>query len=266
MLKRNKIYCGDCVDVMQQIDAAAIDLTVTSPPYDNLRDYEGYIFNFEGIAKELFRITKEGGVVVWIIGDATIDGDESGTSFKQALRFKEIGFKLHDTMIYRNPGTGAKGSNYCYWQAFEYMFVFVKGKIKTVNRLKDKKNKCYGTRSTSGRKSKETKTRLHPREGTLIQKYGIRENIWTISAGHGHGDETKHPAPFPEQLAKDHIISWCNERDLVLDPMAGSGTTCKMAKLNNRDYIGIDISPKYCEIARKRLNKIPVRLDTFFDG
>lgn len=266
MLKRNKIYCGDCVDVMQQIDAAAIDLTVTSPPYDNLRDYEGYIFNFEGIAKELFRITKEGGVVVWIIGDATIDGDESGTSFKQALRFKEIGFKLHDTMIYRNPGTGAKGSNYCYWQAFEYMFVFVKGKIKTVNRLKDKKNKTYGDRSTSGRKSKETKTRLHPREGTLIQKYGIRENIRTISAGHGHGDETKHPAPFPEQLANDHIVSWSNEGDLVLDPMAGSGTTCKMAKLNNRDYIGIDISPKYCEIARKRLNKIPVRLDTFFDG
>ena len=171
-----------------------------------------------------------------------------------------IGFKLLDTMIYKNPGTGAKGSNNCYWQSFEYMFVLTKGSIQTVNRLKDKRNIWAGTKSTSGMKQHQIGTRLHPSKGTVIQTYGIRDNVWIIPSGHGHGEETNHPAVFPEQLANDHILSWSNEGDLVLDPMCGVGTTCKMARMNNRNYIGIDISSKYCEYARKRLAKIPVRL------
>jgi len=252
----NKIIQGDCLKVMKQMPDNCVDLTVTSPPYDNLRDYEGFVFNFEGIAQQLYRVTKTGGVVVWVVGDATIDGSETGTSFRQALYFKELGFNLHDTMIYQVPGAGAKGSNKCYWQVFEYMFVFTKGKISTVNRIKDKKNIKRGTKCTSNKQARDgVGTRLHPKEGTVVGKFGYRDNVWVVPSGNGHGDYTGHPAPFPEKLAKDHIISWSNENDLILDPFTGSGTTAKMASLMNRNYIGIEISPEYCEIARKRVQE-----------
>ena len=260
----DEIVCGDCLEEMRAFPAECIDLTVTSPPYDNLRKYHGYTFDFEGIAKELFRVTKPGGVVVWVVGDATIKGSETGTSFKQALYFKEIGFKLHDTMIYHKsdykPLTHKR-----YEQAFEYMFIFSKENIKTFNGIKDKNNVCFGQtfrgtyraedgsmHLTSGRKSRK-----------LISEYGLRPNVWTIQTTRGMypSMEYKHPAPFPEQLASDHILSWSNPGDLILDPMCGSGTTCKMAKYHNRHYIGIDISGEYCDIARKRIAAIPARLD-----
>jgi DNA modification methylase len=247
---------GDCAEVLGTIPPESVDLTVTSPPYDNLRKYKGYTFCFESIARELYRVTKPGGVVVWVVGDATINGSETGTSFRQALYFKEIGFNLHDTMIYRIPGTGAKGSNYCYWQAFEYMFILSKGKPATVNRLQDKPNKKAGTVCTSNKQSREgVKTRLHPAGGTVVQDFGIRDNVWTIPSGNGHSEYTGHPAPFPESLARDHILSWSNEGDTVLDPMMGSGTTGKMAVLNNRNFIGIEIAAEYMEIAERRIQE-----------
>ncbi|MEK7482270.1 MAG: transcriptional repressor LexA, partial [Patescibacteria group bacterium] len=140
-LPLNKIICGDAVDVMKTFPPDSIDLVVTSPPYDELRNYKGYSFNFEGIAKGLFRVIKQGGVVVWVVGDETIKGDETGSSFRQALYFKECGFKLFDTMIYSKPPRGAVGNNKTYWQSFEYMFIFSKGNPKTVNLIKDRKNK-----------------------------------------------------------------------------------------------------------------------------
>jgi len=235
-----------------------IDLTVTSPPYDNLRTYDGYSFDFEGIAKELYRITKEGRVVVWVVGDATIKGSETGTSFKQALYFKEIGFNLYDTMIYTQPPRGACGNNNTYWQSFEYMFIFSKGIPKTINLLMDRENK-------DSRKGDRGTKRLQ--NGELIKlsrggysKFGRRTNVWEYNTGKGHSTKDdiacKHPAIFPEQLAQDHILSWSNEGDIVLDPMAGSGTVLKMAKMTNRNYIGIEISPQYVEIAKKRISGV----------
>jgi len=255
----NKIICGDCLEVMKGIDDNSIDLTVTSPPYDNLRNYNGYSFNFKGIVKELYRVTKEGGVVVWVVGDATINGSETGTSFKQALYFKEIGFNLHDTMIYHKNNFAYPPVNR-YFQVFEYMFVFSKGKPKTYNLIKVKTkyiNKKIGMKNST--------TRL--KNGKIIKnKYlsykpeRIKENIWLYNGGYGKSSldkiAFKHPAIFPEKLAQDHIISWSNKGDIVLDPMCGSGTTCKMAKENGRKYIGIDVSEEYCEIARRRIKAI----------
>ena len=251
------IINGDCVEEMKKLPDSHIDLTVTSPPYDNLRDYDGYSFNFKDIAKELFRITKDGGVVVWVVSDSTIKGSETGTSFKQALYFKEIGFNLHDTMIYRcnKPPLTHKR----YEQGFEYMFVFTKGKIKTFNPIM-KRNKYFGQnclRNGDWASGKDNSA-MRQREGNKkIKEFGIVDNVWRYETG---GNKTtkdkiafKHPAIFPEKLAEDHILSWSNERDLVLDPMCGSGTTCKMAKLNNRNYIGIDCSEEYCKIAKERL-------------
>ena len=247
MLEINKIHCGDCLELMPSIDDKTIDLTVTSPPYDNLRDYNGYIFDFEGIATELYRVTKDGGVVVWIVGDATIKGSETGTSFRQALYFKEIGFRLHDTMIWKKESFSNPFPNR-YHQVFEYMFIFTKGKNKTFNPIIDRTNKHQGEIVSST--VREADGSLNKRTPKKINEYGKRFNVWEQTV---HKQKGGHPAPFPERLANDHIISWSNEHDIVLDPMCGSGTTCKMAKLNNRNYIGIDISQEYVDIANKRL-------------
>ena len=222
-----------------------VDLTVTSPPYDNLRTYKGFVFDYQSMLKELYRITKDGGVVVWIVGDATIKGTETGTSFKQALYAKEeCGFNLHDTMIYAKNGTGACGSNYCYWQAFEYMFVFSKGKPKTVHRLTNGVPRTKGGKKT-GRMTKDGKQKIEIRSSEK-NKEQIRNNIWYYNVGFtNQDDKTGHPAVFPEDLSKDHILSWSNENDIVFDPMCGSGTTCKEAYLLHRNFIGVDMSEEY---------------------
>lgn len=251
----NKIYCMDNVKGMSLLPDGFVDLTVTSPPYDNLRTYNGYSFDFEGVAKQLFRVTKVGGVLVWVVGDATIKGSETGTSFKQALYFKKIGFNLHDTMIY-DKDSFQKPSHNRYWSCFEYMFVFSKGKPKTSNMIHDRLNSQRGKKVSSKtvRNSDGTTSKRKP---VIISEYGKRKNIWSYSSGYGKGTTDKcayaHPAMFPEALARDHITSWSNEGDLVLDPFMGSGTTAKVAKMLNRNYLGFDISQEYVDIANERL-------------
>ena len=255
----NKVTQGDCLEVMKQIPDKSVDLTVTSPPYDNLRDYKGYSFNFKGIAKQLLRVTKDGGVIVWIVGDATIDGGETGTSFNQALHFKEIGFNLYDTMIYEKYSKPLTHKRY--EQRFEYMFVFTKGKLEKFNGIRDVKNRYFGDRISSTTRERDGKTYdcSGKKKGSTISKFGLRGNIWRYATGHNKSTNDlfsfKHPAIFPEKLAKDHIISWSNKGDLVLDPMCGSGTTLKVAKELGRNFIGIEISPEYCKIANQRLQQ-----------
>lgn len=250
-----KLILGDCLDKMKDIADNSIDLTVTSPPYDNLRTYGGVIDGwsfekFQGIAKELYRITKEGGVVVWVVGDATIKGSETGTSFKQALYFMECGFNLHDTMIYEKA-QACFGSNKCYLQSFEYMFVFSKGNPKALNLLRDRKNIRSGieSMSTTGISKDGVMPLRHKKE---MKEYGKRKNIWCYGVG---GGKTGHPAVFPESLANDHIISWSNEGDTIFDPFTGSGTTGKMAILNNRNFIGIELNEEYFKIAERRIEE-----------
>ena len=246
----NKIYNENCLDTMAKMPDNFIDLTVTSPPYDDLRTYNGYCFDFENVAKELFRVTKQGGVVIWIVGDATIKGSETGTSFRQALYFKEIGFNIHDTMIYRKINYIPLTHNR-YEQEFEYMFVFSKGKPKTFNPIMVE-CKTKGSK-TNGRTFYQTNSQNTPTEGhknDAVKEYKQKGNVWDVPTNAG---AKGHPAQFPERLANDHIVSWSNEGDLVYDPFMGSGTTAKMAMLNNRKYIGSEISKEYCEIAEQRL-------------
>lgn len=257
-MEKYKLILGDCLDKMKEMDDSCIDLTVTSCPYDNLRTYDGVIdtWNFEkfkDIAKELYRVTAEGGVVVWVIGDSTVKGSETGTSFRQALYFMELGFNLHDTMIW-NKGSFAFPSKGRYHQVFEYMFIFSKGTPKTFNPIKDRENKYVGTRGASGRKANGER---NTGKSEVREKWGQRFNIWNYPIGGGHSASDKiafeHPAIFPEKLAEDHILSWCNEGDVVFDPFMGSGTTGKMAILNNRKFIGIELNEKYFEISKKRI-------------
>jgi len=240
---------------MAGMEDGCVDLTVTSPPYDNLRTYKdslewgGHIW--KPILEQLYRITKDGGVVVWVVGDATIKGSETGTSFKQALFAMECGFNLHDTMIYQKA-QACFGSNKCYLQAFEYMFIFSKGIPSVLNFIRDRPNKRSGVESmgagglgVDGSKAKRIKKEM----GAT----GKRKNVWEYGVG---GGKTGHPAVFPEKLANDHIISWSNEGDTVFDPFMGSGTTGKMAKLNKRAFIGIEKVEEYFKIAQDRIKRI----------
>lgn len=244
----NRIYCENNLETMARMPDNFIDLTVTSPPYDNLRTYNGYSFDFESVAKELFRVSKTGGVVVWNVNDSTKDGSESGVSFRQALFFKECGFNLHDTMIWVKDGGGAVGSNKCYTQNFEYMFVFSKGVPATYNLIRDKPNMSYGIdKSGVGRRKATGEHKVETRKQS--QEFSRRNNWWYIPPERGD-----HPAVFPEQLANDHILSWSNVGDLIYDPFLGSGTVAKMALVNSRRFIGSEISQEYCDIASKRIN------------
>lgn len=256
---------GDCLELMKIFPDNSIDLTVTSPPYDNLRTYNGnaeqWNFDkFKAVAKELYRVTKKGGVLVWVVGDATNKGSETGTSFRQALWFKECGFNLHDTMIYEKNSSSfpaAKNSKR-YTQIFEYMFVFSKGKIRQdIVLLCDKPNKWAGHTNWG-------KNTHYDRDGKLkttkdikpVPPFSLRNNIWKYTVG--FNDKTGHPAVFPEQLAQDHILSWSNEGDMVLDCFMGSGTTGKMATLNNRNFIGIEIDEQYYKMAERRVKELEI--------
>lgn len=251
-LELNQIYNMNCLDGLRLMDAETIDLTITSPPYDNLRNYNGYQFDFENIAKELFRITKPCGVVVWVVGDATIKGSETGTSFSQALFFKDLGFNLHDTMIYQKQNYMPLTHNR-YEQSFEYMFVLSKGKPKTFHPIMIE-TKGAGHEYNLSRKgycnSIAESAQRRRNQSIVIKSQKIKSNIFTYAVG---SRKVNHPAPFPEQLAADQIVSWSNEGDIVLDPFMGSGTTAKMALKNNRQYIGFEISKEYCDIANARV-------------
>ena len=257
MLELNKIYCMDNIQGMAKLGKETVDLTVTSPPYDDLRNYNGYSFPFEDIANELYRITKQGGVVVWVVGDATKNGCESLTSFKQAIYFVEqCGFNLHDTMIYAKQNPIPLTHNR-YEQQFEYMFILSKGKPKTFNGLKEK-SKYGGEMASRTRSFYKTNTESEPtiqNKRDVISDEKLRNNIWYYIVGSTQTGKIKHPAMFPEQLASDQILSWSNENDLVYDCFIGSGTTAKMSILNNRKYIGSELSKEYYEIALNRISE-----------
>lgn len=246
-LPLDTIVCGDNCEVMRAMPSESIDLVVTSPPYDDLRTYGGHGWDFYGVAWNLKRLLKPGGVIVWNVNDATKDGSETGTSMRQALHFQGIGLNLHDTMIWEKTGSGALGSQDCYGQNFEYVFILSKGKPKALNLIEDRRNVI-----TSGRVAvnghltadKQSVSRVVERK-----EYGKRTNVWRMAPA----QRTEHPAPFPDELARDHILSWSNEGDVVLDPFSGSGTTARMAKDNGRRYIGIEVNPEYVEISQQRL-------------
>jgi site-specific DNA-methyltransferase (adenine-specific) len=258
----NKIYCESNTETTAKMPDNFLDLTVTSPPYDDIRDYKGFAFDIDLLTTELYRVTKQGGVVVWIVADQTVNGSETGTSFKQALKFMDAGFNLHDTMIYQKAGFPFPEKTR-YNPVFEYMFVFSKGKPKTVNLIEDKLNKYSGDKVArpSGQRQKNGELKENSayrnNKSKEVKLYGVRDNIWYYAIGKGNStsDEVafEHPAIFPEKLAFDHIKTWTNEGDLVYDCFMGSGTTAKAAIAANRKYIGSEISKEYYDIIQKRL-------------
>lgn len=254
------IYNGDCLEVMKELPDKSVDSVLTSPPYDDLRYYQGFEFQFEKVAKGIIRLLKVGGSLIWVCGDQVLNGSETGTSFKQALFFKDNGLKLHDTMIYEKDGFPYPEANR-YNQCFEFMFVFIKGNLKTFNPIEDRKN-TYGNVKLTIKRGREKDGSMRDKNSfgdNIIKEYGKRFNIWRYAVGYGKSSKDKfvfeHPAVFPEKLAKDHIISWSNPGDTILDPFLGSGTTARACKDLGRKCIGIEISQKYCDIAVKRLGQ-----------
>lgn len=263
-MKVNEVYCGECADVLQkEFPDNCVDLIVTSPPYDDLREYDGkYVFDFNKIAIQLSRVIKDGGVIVWVVADETKDFCESLTSFKQAIFFvEECGLNLLDTMIYEKangpaPYPGLR--RYPSW--FEYMFIFSKGRPKTFNPISDVLTKSGGGKLNKGMTSRQPDGSLRKTGSYITKDYRMRHNVWRYDVGFNKDTKDKialkHPARFPEQLARDHILTWSNPGDVVLDPMCGSGTTLKMAKMLGRKWVGIDINPEYVDISRQRVKSV----------
>ena len=245
------IHTGDCAEVMRQMPSDFVDLTVTSPPYDNLRDYKGYGFDFENIAAQLLRVTKPGGIVVWVVGDR-VNGGRSLTSFRQAIHFQDAGFRVHDAMIYRKKNTPFMRRN-AYTNCYEFMFVLSKGRPNTFNPLTEETAR-NGYEMLVYNKGPDGVNKKVMKE---LKKEKTLTNVWSYAVGLGGTTSDRyafdHPAMFPEKLAKDHILSWSNPGDIVLDPMCGAGTTLKMAAAHERRYIGIDIAEEYTAIAKRRV-------------
>ena len=258
-----QITNGDSAVVLSSIKSNSVDLVVTSPPYDELRDYNNdsvWDFNsFKKIARQLYRVIKDGGVVVWVVGDSVVKGNKSLSSFKQALYFQQIGFNMFDVIIYEKAGTAPPHKNR-YFNAFEYMFVLSKGNPKTINLLEDKPNKWANHTTFGNVTRREQDGSLTPKGRKVVKPFGVRTNIWRYNNGKGFSTKDKiayeHPAIFPEKLVQDHIISWSNEGDIVLDPFCGSGTVAKVATMLNRKWVGIEISSEYCKIANERLGLV----------
>lgn len=247
------LHLGDCLEVMRTLADNSVDACVTSPPYDSLREYNGAPkLEFIPIAREIFRVIKQGGVVVWIVADQTINGNETASSFAQAIEFKKIGFRLHDTMIW-DKGISPFQDRNRYINSFEYMFVFSKGSPKTANIIRDRKNKYFGFKihGTARQKNGKTKELSEIQKSKTVKEYGSRLNIWKVTPE--KNNRTGHPAVFPQILAEDHIKTWTNSKEVILDPFMGSGTTGIAAKKLDRDFIGIEISTEYFEIAKKRI-------------
>jgi DNA modification methylase len=258
MIKTNLLF-GSCLEMMKQIPDGSVDLTVTSPPYDNLRSYNGMEawgpHIWMPVIEGLHRVTKDGGVVVWVVNDATVKGSETGTSFRQALYAMDCGFNLHDTMIYEKAQAFC-GSKYAYYTSFEYMFVFSKSRPKSFNPIIDRKNVRGGKTESTAKSGMRKDGTIPDRHKKTASEFGKRKNIWTYGVG---GGSSGHPAVFPLKLAQDHIRSWSNEGDIVLDPFMGSGTTGVAAKNLGRDFIGIEIDPEYFAIAERRINESPAK-------
>jgi len=246
---------GDCLERMKEIESGSVDLTVTSPPYDNLRSYNGNNEKWnesvwKSVLSDLFRVTKKGGVVVWVVGDATIKGSETGTSFKQALYAMECGFNLHDTMIYQTnkpPQTHNR-----YEQCWEYMFIFSKGRPDTFNPLMEKTTN-FGQKRTATMRQDSDDLSNRSAKG-VVKEYKQKINIWYLPRG-ARKDKLSilHPATFPDKLAIDHVKSWSNEGETVLDTFMGSGTTGVAAKNLNRKFIGIEMDDNYFSIGVNRI-------------
>ncbi len=256
-----ELMLGDCLERMKEIPDGSVDLTVTSPPYDNLRTYNDSLNDWgpekwTAIISDLFRVTKDGGVVVWIVADATIKGSETGTSFRQALYAMECGFKLHDTMIWEKSTFSAVGAlKQRYAPVFEYMFVFVKGAFSTFNPIKDKPNKHAGVahHGTVRQKDGSVRSLSGIKSGKTVAEFGQRHNVWRVNEEKSLNK--LHPAVFPLSLAQDHVLSWSHEGDTVFDPFMGSGTTGVACANTGRRFIGIERDGKYFQTAEDRISK-----------
>ncbi|NQU26320.1 MAG: site-specific DNA-methyltransferase [Candidatus Nealsonbacteria bacterium] len=252
----NTIVLCDCIIGMRELSKETIPLTVTSPPYDNLRDYGKHGFNFEAIANELYRITMQGGVVVWVVQDQIKKGSETGTSAWQQLYFQRIGFRIHHRMVMLPLGN-RNTTPVRYGNALQFALVLSKGRPRYVNLIRDKRNATGGQAHTYNQRTKDG--RIVSQRTAITRTWGPREPVWTYAVGGCHTTEdaftSEHPAMMPEAMAADHIISWSRPGDLVFDPMCGAATTCKMALLNHRRYLGLEIHERYFQIAQERMRR-----------
>ena len=249
----NSIVLGDCVEGMRSLPPDLVPCTVASPPYGALRHYHGnHQFDFEAAAAELWRITRPGGVVCWVVREEVVDGSESGEASEQRLFFRDLGFRLHQTIVMERYGSRARSPGR-YGESLEYAFILAKGKPATVRLLRDRRNKTAGKLVTATHRYPDGSYRVQRYE---VDEWGYRKAVWYFAQGmHVATDPVArlHQAPMPEAMAEDLILSYSREGDLIFDPFAGVATTAKMALLNHRNYFGYEINAIYHARGEERL-------------
>ena len=252
----NKIICEDNITYLKTLPDECIDFVITSPPYDALRDYNGYKLDLHGLGVELLRVLKDGGICVMVIQDSTRDFAKSLTSFRTIVDWCDnIGFRLFECNIYNRQGTEGAWWKKRFRVDHEYMPIFLKGKrpqyfdkenIKIPSKHGGKIMTGANIRTKNGQTGSR-KVKINPTKcpGTVM--------TFGNTCGGESKLKSKHPAVFPNMLAYDMIECFCPEDGTVLDPFNGSGTTTLAAKCLGRNYIGIDVSEEYNKIARERL-------------
>ncbi|MBR1921447.1 MAG: site-specific DNA-methyltransferase [Kiritimatiellae bacterium] len=252
----NKIICGDSAAVMEKFPDNSIDMVVTSPPYDSIRDYKGFSADLSKIGRETFRVLKEGGIAVVVIQDQTKNYGKTLTSFRLAIDWCDnAGFKLFECLIYKKLGAEGAWWNKRFRVDHEYMMVFLKGDrpayfnkdpLKIPSKHGGKVMTGGGTRLTSGIRIATRAIHINPMK--------CRGTVWAYeTAGDGSRLKHQHPATYPDRLPYDFIQCFCPEKGIVLDPFMGSGTTALAAKSLKRFYVGIDISQEYVDLAERRV-------------
>lgn len=255
-LPENQIICGDSVEILRSFPDNSIDIVVTSPPYDAIRDYKGFSYDLHATGKEIQRVLKLGGVAVIVIQDQTKNFGKTLTSFRTILDWCDsFGFKLFETVIYRKYGAEGAWWNKRFRVDHEYIPIFLKGeRPQYFNKEHLKIPSKHGGKTLTGGGTRLTNGIRIATRAIKINLMKCRGTIWEyLTAGDGSRLKHEHPATFPDKLPYDFIQCFCPEGGIVLDPFVGSGTTTVAAKNLGRRYIGIDIAPEYCAIAEKRM-------------
>ena len=253
------LYLGDCLEILPTL--GKVDAVVTSPPYDDLRKYgDGHPpLDWKQCVDPLASVLLDGGVLIWNVADSVRDGSETGTSFRQALAFMDAGLRLHDTMLYLRTNVNFPDA-VRYENGFEYMFVFSSGCPKTFNPIKDRPNKYAGLAMHGTDRQRDGSLKPISGLGKLVNRNGKRFNWWFLT---NNQPDNGHPAPMPYAMAADQITSWTHEGDTILDPFMGSGTTGVACAKMGRKFIGIELEPKYFDIACKRIEDAYAQPDMF---
>lgn len=247
---------ADAIEHASTLASDSVDLVLFSPPYDGVRDYRGnWTLDLPALGSELLRVVKDGGFAVMVIADGTKNQRKSMTTFRTAVAWEDAGWSLFESVIYSRDGRPGAWWATRFRVDHEHILMFYKGKRPRPVTHHD------GLRVPSKHAGKKWTGTQRLTDGTLVKTSATvaadkcRGTIWHYATSNSEGNRTKakHPATFPDALARDVILALSAPGDVVYDPMMGSGTSVVIAAQEGRRWLGNDFFAEYVEIAQQRL-------------